>query len=68
MHAPSTADLRRNHLVALLKPEIQQRLRPLLNQVTVKVVQFVLHADRPTSTVYFPLSFVFSTLKPWEMA
>ena len=66
MPAPSIADLQRNHLLSLLKPEIQQRLLPMLNLVTVEIGQFVLHAHRPTSTVYFPLSFVTSTLKTME--
>ena len=66
MAAPSIADLQRNHLLSLLKPEIQQRLLPLLNLVTVEIGQFILRADRPTSTVYFPLSFVSSSLKTLE--
>jgi CRP-like cAMP-binding protein len=66
MPASSIADLQRNHLLSLLKPEIQQRLLPLLNLVPVEIGQVVLHADRPTSTVYFPLSFVSSTLKTLE--
>ena len=66
MPAPSIADLQRNHLLSLLKPEIQQRLLPLLNLVTVEIGQFILYADRPTSTVYFPLSFVSSSLKTLE--
>ena len=66
MPASSIADLQRNYLLCLLKPEIQQRLLPLLNLATVEIGQFVLHADRPTSTVYFPLSFVSSTLKTME--
>jgi CRP-like cAMP-binding protein len=66
MHASSIADLKRNHLLSLLKPEIQQRLLPLLNLVTVEIGQFVLHAERQTTTVYFPLSCVSSTLKTME--
>ena len=66
MHASSIADLQRNHLLCLLKPEVQQRLLPLLNRVTVEIGQFVLQADRPTHTVYFPLSFVSSSLKTLE--
>jgi CRP-like cAMP-binding protein len=63
MHPSSIAELQRNHLLSLLEPEVQQRLLPLLNLVTVEIGQLVLQADRPTSTVYFPLSFVTSTLK-----
>ena len=66
MPAPSIADLQRNHLLSLLKPEIQQRLLPLLNLVSVEIGQFILYADRPSSTVYFPLSFVSSSLKTLE--
>jgi CRP-like cAMP-binding protein len=66
MRTPSTADLQRNHLLCLLKPETQQRLLPLLNLVPVEIGQFILQAERPTSTVYFPLSFVSSTLKTME--
>ena len=66
MPACSIANLQRNYLLSLLNPEIQQRLLPLLNLVTVDIGQFVLQADRPTSTVYFPLSFVSSSLKTME--
>lgn len=66
MHASSIAVLQRNHLLSLLRPEVQQRLLPLLNLVTVEIGQFVLRADRPTSTLYFPLSFVSSSLKTIE--
>jgi hypothetical protein len=66
MHASSTRELQRNHLLSLLKPEIQQRLLPLLNLVSVEIGQFILYADRPSSTVYFPLSFVSSSLKTLE--
>ena len=67
MSAASIADLQRNHLLSLLKPEIQQRLLPLLNLVPVEIGQFVLHADRPSSIVYFPVSFVSSSLKTIEV-
>jgi CRP-like cAMP-binding protein len=66
MHPSSTRELQRNHLLSLLKPEIQQRLLPLLNLVSVEIGQFILYADRPSSTVYFPLSFVSSSLKTLE--
>lgn len=66
MPASSISDLQRNHLLSLLKPEIQQRLLPLLRLVTVDIGQFVSKADRPTSTVYFPLSCVASNLKTTE--
>jgi hypothetical protein len=66
MHASSIADLKRNHLLSLLKPEVQQRLLSLLKSVTVNVGQSVSEADRPASTVYFPLSCVSSSLKTLE--
>ena len=34
MRASSLADLQRNHLLSLLRPESQQRVRPLLTLVT----------------------------------
>jgi CRP-like cAMP-binding protein len=49
-----------------LKPEIQQRLLPLLKLVTVNIGHAISKADRPISTVYFPLSCVGSSLKTTE--
>ena len=66
MPISSIADLQRNYLLCLLKPEIQQRLLPMLNLVAVEIGQFVLQANRPTSIVYFPLSFCSSSLKTTE--
>lgn len=56
----------RNHLLSLLKPEVQQRLLPLLKPVTIPIGQVVAEANRPVSTVYFPLSFVSSSLRTTE--
>jgi Crp-like helix-turn-helix protein len=58
--------LQRNHLLSLLKPEVQQRLLPLLKPVTISIGQIVSKANRPVSTVYFPLSFVSSSLRTTE--
>jgi hypothetical protein len=56
----------RNHLLSILKPEVQQRLLPLLKPVTIPIGQVVCEANRPVSTVYFPLSFVSSSLRTTE--
>ena len=56
----------RNHLLSLLKPEVQQRVLPLLNLVNIPIGQFLSEASRPISTVYFPLSFVASSLRTTE--
>jgi CRP-like cAMP-binding protein len=66
MSASSTEMFQRNRLLSLLKPEVHQRLLPLVKSVTVDIGQSVSVADRPTSTVYFPLSFVSSSLKTIE--
>ena len=58
--------LQRNNLLSLLKPEVQQRLLPLLKLVTIPIGQFVSETNRPISTVYFPLSFVASNLRTTE--
>jgi CRP-like cAMP-binding protein len=58
--------LQRNHLLSLLKPEVQQRLLPLLNLVTIPIGQFISEANRPVSTVYFPVSCVASSLRTTE--
>ncbi len=58
--------LQRNHLLSLLKPEVQQRLLPLLTLVTIPIGQFCSESNRPISTVYFPLSFVASSLRTTE--
>ena len=66
MRASSLADLQRNHLLSLLRPESQQRVRPLLTLVDVHLGQSLSAADQPTSTVYFPLSCVISSLRTTE--
>ena len=66
MRASSLADLQRNHLLSLLSPESQQRIRPLLTLVDVHLGQGISTADQPTSTVYFPLSCVTSSLTTTE--
>jgi hypothetical protein len=58
-----TSILQRNHLLSLLKPEVQQRVLPLLHLVPIPIGQFLSQADRQISTVYFPLSFCFYTLR-----
>ncbi len=64
--ASSIADLQRNHLLSLLRPESQQRLQPLLTVVDVDFGEYVSRANQPNSTVYFPLSCVTSSLKTTE--
>ncbi len=66
MRACSLGDLQRNHLLSLLQPESQQRVRPLLTVVDVPLGEYVSRADQPNSTVYFPLSCVTSSLKTTE--
>lgn len=58
--------LERNHLLSLLKPEVQQRLLPLLKLVTIPIGHVLSKANRPISTVYFPLSCVASNLRTTE--
>lgn len=62
----SPATLRRNRLLALLQPEVQQRLLPLLKVETIDLGETVYQAGSPISTIYFPLSAVFSNLKAVE--
>jgi hypothetical protein len=60
------SSLQRNHLLSLLKPEVQQRLLPLLTLVSIDIGEILAEADRITSTVYFPLSLVASSLRTTE--
>jgi hypothetical protein len=58
--------LQRNHLLSLLKPEVQQRLLPLLKLVTMPIGEIFSQAGRPISPVYFPVSCVASSLRTTE--
>ena len=60
------SSLQRNHLLSLLKPEVQQRLLPLLTLVSIDIGEILAEADRITSTVYFPLSLAASSLRTTE--
>ena len=66
MRASSLADLQRNHLLSLLRPESQHRVQPSLTVVDIHFGQGLSTADQFTSTVYFPLSCVTSSLKATE--
>jgi CRP-like cAMP-binding protein len=62
----SLDDLRRNRLLALIQPDVQQVLLPLLKMERMEVGDTIYPAGSPISTLYFPLSAVFSNLKTME--
>jgi CRP-like cAMP-binding protein len=61
--SPSPIILPPNRLLSLLTNDVRQQMLPMLHQVTLKTGEFLAQANQPVSTVYFPLSFVASSIK-----
>lgn len=61
--AVPTAEFHQNRILSLLTPEVQQRLVPLLERVSVGAGDMLSRSDVEISSVYFPTSLVSSCIK-----